>query len=170
MSIERTRLKFVIAKETDEVVGFVSRTPKSKRLRGVPENSDYGKMICVLAEDLKGQVVPNVTYDVELIPMHQKKGYVVISAKRPTFKAAIETIIVRKALYKVTISFGHKVINFDPLHGRSRYSRTISGVIGLLDSRDDIEDRDNVVAQFRKEAVELIRSMQTDGINVVGWE
>ena len=47
---------------------------KTCQLKGVREDSRYGKQICVLAEDLKGTIEPNVLYSVELKPMHKARG------------------------------------------------------------------------------------------------
>ena len=41
---------------TGELIGFVSRHSKTRQLKGVREDSRYGKQICVLAEDLKGTI------------------------------------------------------------------------------------------------------------------
>ena len=71
-------------------------------MKGVRENYARGKQICVLAEDLKGTIDPNVLYSVELKPMHKAKGYVVVAATPVQFPATVETIIVPKTLYKVT--------------------------------------------------------------------
>ena len=49
-------------------------------MKGVWEEYALGKQICVLAEDLKGTIEPNVLYLVELKPMHKAKGYVVVAA------------------------------------------------------------------------------------------
>ena len=64
------------------------------KLKGVREDSRYGKQICVLAEDLKGTIEPNVLYSVELKPMHKAKGYVVVAATPVQFPATVKTIIV----------------------------------------------------------------------------
>ena len=58
------------------------------------KSSHIGKHICVLAEDLKGSIEPNVLYSVELEPMHRAKGYVVVAATSVQFPATVETIIV----------------------------------------------------------------------------
>ena len=76
------------------VAWFVSCHSKTRQLKGVREDSRYGKQICVLAEDLKGTIEPNVLYSVELKPMHKAKGYVVIAATPVQFPATVETIIV----------------------------------------------------------------------------
>ena len=49
-------------------------------MKGVWEEYAFGKQICILTEDLKGTIEPNVLYSVELKPMHKAKGYVVVAA------------------------------------------------------------------------------------------
>ena len=58
------------------------------------KSSHIGEQICVLAEDLKGTIEPNVLYSVELKSMHKAKGYVVVTATSVQFPATVETIIV----------------------------------------------------------------------------
>ena len=60
------------------------------------KSSHIGEQICVLAEDLKGTIEPNVLYSVELKPMHKAKGYVVVAATPVPFPATVEYIIVPK--------------------------------------------------------------------------
>ncbi len=75
---------------------------------GVREDSRFGKQICVLSEDLKGTLEPNILYSVELKPMHKANGYVVVAATPVLFQAHVETVIVPKTLYQVTVTFGNK--------------------------------------------------------------
>ena len=63
-------------------------------MKGVREDSRYGKQICVLVEDMKGTIEPNILYSVELKPMHKAKGYVVVAATPVQFPAIAEYIIV----------------------------------------------------------------------------
>ncbi|PXV57440.1 hypothetical protein CLV62_15224 [Dysgonomonas alginatilytica] len=163
MALETSQIKFAKSEETGELIGFVSRHSKTKKLKGVRENSIYGKKICVLSEELKGTIIPNQLYNVELKAMHQGNGYVVVSAIRALFKATIDTVLVSNALYQVRISFGNKTIYFDPKDGKSPSSRTIDGVIRALTIRNDIEDTDNVIQEFNTQAKELIDRMKTDG-------
>nr|WP_229095530.1 hypothetical protein [Alistipes sp. D31t1_170403_E11] len=102
-------------------------------------------------------------YAVDLKPMHKQHGYVVVAATPILFEAAIETIIVPKTIYQVTVTFGNKKIFFDPKDGRSINSRTIEGVAAVLDARPDIADKEQVIAAFRKQALSLVRNMETDG-------
>lgn len=66
MASETSQLKFAKSEHTGELIGFVSRNSVTHKLKGVREDSRYGKQICVLSENLKGKVEPNVLYDVEL--------------------------------------------------------------------------------------------------------
>lgn len=166
MILEQTQLKFMPSERTGELIGFVSRHSKTKQLRGVREDSFYKKKICVLSEDLKGKILPNVLYAVEMKAMHSGNGFVVVTATPVLFKATIETFLVPKGTYKVTINFGNKTVYYDPLKGKSNSSRTINGVATLLRRRIDIENQEEVISQFKAEALRLLQKMSDDGINI----
>ncbi len=154
---------FAKSERAGELIGFVSRHSKTRQLKGVRENYALGKQICILSEDLKGTIEPNVLYSVELKPMHKARGYVVVAATPEQFPATVETIIVPKTLYKVTVSFGNKTIYLDPKDGKSAMSRTLDGVLPVLRERKDIENHEEAVANFIKQARELIRRFEQDG-------
>ena len=61
MTSEKSQLKFARSEETGELIGFVSRHSKTRKLMGVREDSRFGKQICVLSEDLKGTLEPKHT-------------------------------------------------------------------------------------------------------------
>ncbi|MBF0578173.1 hypothetical protein [Dysgonomonas sp. GY617] len=163
MALEKSQLKFAKSEQTGELIGFVSRHSKTKKLKGVRENSIYGKKICVLSEELKGTIIPNQLYNVELKAMHMGNGYVVVSAIPALFKAILQTVLVSKDIYQVKISFGNKTIYFDPKDGKSPSSRTIDGVIRALAIRKDIDDLENLILEFGVLAKEVIRRMKSDG-------
>ena len=129
MTSEKSQIKFAKSERTGELIGFISRDSKTRQLKGVRENYALGKQICILSEDLKGTIEPNIIYSVELKPMHKAKGYVVVAATPIQFPATVETIIVPKTLYNVTVSFGNKTIYLDPKDGKSAMSRTLDGVL-----------------------------------------
>lgn len=168
MILEKSQLKFAKSECTGELIGFVSRHSKTRKLMGVREDSKFGKQICVLSAELKGQIEPNLLYDVGLKPMHKANGYVVVSACPIFFKAQIETTIVLKAIYQVTIIFGNKKIYFDPKDGKSSQSRTVEGVLSVLSCRKDIENKDDVIQDFLQQAESLIRRMEQDGYIYLG--
>ena len=129
MTSEKSQIKFAKSERTGELIGFISRDSKTRQLKGVRENYALGKQICILSEDLKGTIEPNIIYSVELKPMHKAKGYVVVAATPIQFPATVETIIVPKTLYNVTVSFDNKTIYLDPKDGKSAMSRTLDGVL-----------------------------------------
>ena len=47
MTLEISQIKFAKSDETGELIGFVSRHSKTKKLKGVRESSIFGKKICV---------------------------------------------------------------------------------------------------------------------------
>ncbi len=166
MALEKSQIKFAISEQTGEMVGFVSRHSKTKKLKGVRENSIFGKKICVLSAELKGTILPNVLYNVELKPMHKDNGFVVVSAIPVQFKAEVETVVVPKAIYRINITFGNKTVYFDPKDGKSSSSRTLDGVLEILHSRNDIEDKESVIESFKKEVSVLLQEMERDGFYV----
>lgn len=163
MTSEKSQIKFAKSERTGELIGFVSRHSKTRQLKGVREDSRFGKQICVLSEDLKGTIEPNVLYSVELKPMHKANGYVVVAATPVQFPARVESIIVPKALYKVTMTFGNKTVYFDPKDGKSSMSKTIDGVLDILKERRDIRNLEGVIEDFTRQAQALVRRFEMDG-------
>ncbi len=82
--------------------------------------------------------------------------------------ATVETIIATKTLYKITVSFGNKTIYLDPKDGKSAMSRTLDGVLQILRERKDIENHEEMIADFIKQAQELIRLFEQDGYIYTG--
>jgi hypothetical protein len=163
MASEKSQIKFAKSEHTGELIGFVSRHSKTRQLKGVREDSRFGKQICVLSEDLKGTIEPNVLYLVELKPMHKAKGYVVVAATPVQFQARVESMIVPKALYKVTVTFGNKTVYFDPKDGKSAMSKTIDGVLSILKGRKDIRNLEGVTEDFIRQSQALVRRFEQDG-------
>ena len=56
MTSEKSQIKFAKSERMGMLIGFVSHHSKTRQLKGVREDSRYGKHICVLAEDLKGAI------------------------------------------------------------------------------------------------------------------
>lgn len=162
MTLEKSQIKFAKSNDTGEIIGFVSIHPKTKRLNGVREGSQYRKKICVLAENLKGTIDTNILYDVELKQMHNRNGYVVVSAVPVKLQVQIETITHPKGVYQVTLNFGYKTIYFDPRAGKTKSSNTIEGVIAEIKKRNDIADIDEVIKNFKIQAEKLISLMHKE--------
>ena len=163
MSTERTRLKLIESKD-GKLEGFVSRHPNKGWLFGVRENSRYGKMICLPSDHLKGTLKPNVLYEVKLIPMRSGTGYVIVNAKQVFFTAEIKVTVVPKETYRINISFGNKNIIFDPINGRTASSNTIDGVIGILEQREEISNKKEILHTFVIEAGRLLDRVMKEGL------
>lgn len=170
MASETSQLKFAKSERTGELIGFVSRHPKNHKLIGVREDSRFGKQICVLSEHLKDRIEPDVPYEVELKPMHKASGYVVVSAIPVLYKVQVETIIVPKSLYQVTVTFenGYKTFYFDPKDGKSTQSRTCEGVLSILHGRKDLQNKEGVIQDYLRQAKALVRRMEADGFIYTG--
>lgn len=163
MKVESTQMKFAKSEQTGGMIGFVSRNARTHKLNGVCEDSKYGKKICVLSADLEGKIIPNRLYAVEVKAMHKGGGYVVVSAVPMLFQTVVETIAIPKTNYQVTVSFGNKIVHFDPMNGRTIYSTTRVGVIIVLRERDDIDNIEDVVKEFIKQADKLVERIKRDG-------
>ena len=164
MKLEKTRLKLLESQTKGELVGFVSRHPKAGRLLGVREDSHYGKKICLLSDHLKGKLKPNILYEVSVKPMRSGTGYVIVAAEQIFFVAQVETTIIPKITYRITVKFGNKNIYFDPLNGRTSSSTTIEGVLNVLEQRDDILNKADIIQSFVQEASNLLDRMVKDSV------
>lgn len=160
----RTKLKFVKSDKTDAIISFASQNPKTGRICGVREDSPYPKKVCVLEKRLVPDIVLNALYDVEMIPMHKKDGYIVVDASPVRFKASIYTTYVKKAIYKLEVKFGNKTIVFDPVDGKKDSVRVYEECLALLESRIDLQDHELIIADFKESATKLLKLMQADGV------
>jgi hypothetical protein len=62
---------------------------------------------------------------------------------------------------KITYStFGNKTIYLDPNDCKGAMSRTLDGVLPVLKERKDIKNHEDVIADFIKQAQELIRRFE----------
>ena len=57
---------------------------------------------------------------------------------------------------------------FDPKDGKSAMSLTLDGVLPVLKERKDIENHEEVIADFIKQAQEMIRRFEQDGYIYTG--
>lgn len=159
----RTKLKFIKSEETGAYIGFVSQNPKSKAYCGVRKDSPYPKKVCVLDQKMEWQILTNVLYDVTLVPMHYKNGFVVVEATPCEFRAKIEVTYRPKIEYKVEVKFGNKCIVFNPFDGDKDSIRNINKCRSVLEKRVDIKNLMQVVEDFDKAANSIINRMYSDG-------
>lgn len=158
-----TRLKFCKSKRTGLPIGFVSQNPVNKRIKGVREDSEYPKTVCVVDAPLASDIILDVLYKVAIVPMKNKIGYIVIEAEPHQFRASIEISYIPKACYCVDVKFGNKTIRFDPMDGRKDSMRTLNGCRALLEKRLDIANLNEVLDEFVDAAQEIIKRFRKDG-------
>lgn len=159
----KTKLKFVKSDVTGNYISFVSRNTKNGQIRGVRRDSEYPKKICVVDKSIAFEVMPDVLYDVVMVPMISGKGFVVISMEPSVFRATVETTYVPKAVYVVEVRFGNRKIRFDPLDGRSATVRDLGGCVEFLERRLDIMNRQQVIRDFKEAANLLLEHFHNDG-------
>jgi hypothetical protein len=159
-----TKLKFIKSEQTGAYISFVSQNPKTGRIVGIRQDSEYPKKICIIDRKLSNIIIPNILYDATLIPMKEKNGYIAIEVNPVSFKATVETTYVPKALYKIEVKFGNKTILFDPVDGKKDSVRIVAGVREILEKRMDIKALQQVIDDFSEQADLLMKYYKKDGI------
>lgn len=163
----KTELKFKKSDRTGSWVGFVSVNTKTGYIKGVREDSDEPKKVCVVTRELSSMIEADVLYDVQMIPMRNKNaGYIVVVAEPHAFEAKISSTVVKHAVYKVEVKFGNKTVFFDPKDGKKESTRTVGGVVKYLEHRMDIRDIVQVIDQFQLAANAVLTAYKNDGYYV----
>lgn len=163
----KTKLKFKKSSQTDSWVGFVSVNTKTGYIKGVREDDEQPKKVCVVTHELSPMIEPNVLYDVQMIPMRNKNaGYIVVAAEPHAFEAKISSTVVKHAVYVVEVKFGNKTVIFDPKDGKKDSVRTIDGVVHYLEHRQDIANIVQVIEDFQRTANVVLTAFQNDGYYV----
>ena len=159
----KTKLKFSKSEETGELIAFVNKA-KDGRLLGVREIAPR-KVICVIDEKLKksGLIKENVLYDVEMVKMNYKNGFVVQKAEVAQFPAKIRTNILAKINYQIVIEFGNRKIVYNPFDGRAEKYTKLENVIAYLSSCPDLKDSEELIVKLKKAASIMLNKMANDG-------
>lgn len=159
----KTKLKFSKSDRTGSWVGFVSVNTKNGYIKGVREDAEEPKKVCIASHELAPLIEANVLYDCQLIPMKDKKaGYIVVAAEPHAFEAKINTTVIKNAVYMVEVKFGNKTIKFDPMDGRKDSVRSISGVLNVLKYRKDIKNLLQVLEDFENAANIVLTQYKND--------
>ena len=159
-----TKLKFTKSNETGAYVAYASRHPVTQKWHGVRASSEFPKVICVLDKKLAWTILPNVLYDVTLIPMAEKTGFVAIRATPCEFKATIETSYFPGIRYRAYVKFGNKRIVFDPYEGDKESRWTVTACRAVLEKRVDIKNLAQVIEDFTDAADAILKRMEKDGV------
>ncbi len=170
-----TKLKFIKSDKNGALISFVSQNPVNGVVCGVRQDSPYPKKIVIIDRGLSNNLLLNVLYDCVLIPMTpiiknegtaQQEvfipGYIAVEATPVQFKATITTKYVRGSQYQVEVSFGNKVIRFDPFRGKQETIKSLPACLAVLEKRYDVKDVMYVVENFTAAANELLDILKQD--------
>lgn len=145
----KTLLKLKESEKNGELIGFVY-VDKYNHVWGVHEEDPRKKKICILSKEIdKNSIEPGILYNVQLGDMPLNKGYIIQKIEPVKFKAKIETQIIGHTC-QVIVTFGNKKLYYNPVSGKSVHSRTSEGFLNLLQSRNDIENKEEVLTTVKK--------------------
>lgn len=168
----RTMLKFIKSEKNGALISFVSQNPVNNVVCGVRQDSPYPKKIVIIDREIANNILVNVLYDCVLIPMtkvfnektgaNHIPGYIAIEANPVQFKARITTKYIRGIKYMVEVTFGNKVICFDPFKGQKESVKSLPACRAILEKRCDVKDLMEVVEDFETAAINLMELMKQD--------
>ena len=116
----------------------------------------------VIAKD----IIPNMLYSCSLIPMRNDKGFIAKTANIIQFPGTISTTC-RKNVFNVRITFGNKVIVYDPADKTKRKS-DIKLIAENLRTRFDLQNAQQVAEDFIDNACIIKRLYDQSQSNVWG--
>lgn len=147
----RTKIKFNRSTKNEEtLVGYVTKNEKGV-FRGCREDDQVKKKIVIPDEFLARGMKEGVLYDCELKPMKNGAGFIAVTANVTLFPAVVDTTVTNNR-FKVEVKFGNKRIVFDPQYGNDPCRKTVNGVLEILNQREDIRDKEQVIDAFLRSA------------------
>ena len=168
----RTKLKFIKSEKNGALISFVSQNPVNNVVCGVRQDSPYPKKIVIIDREMANNILVNILYDCVLIPMtptlnektgeNHIPGYIAIEANPVQFQATVTTKYIRGIKYMVEVSFGNKVIRFDPFKGQKESVKSLPACRAVLEKRYDVKDLMDVVEDFEVAALNLLKLMKQD--------
>lgn len=168
----RTKLKFIKSEKNGALISFVSQNPVNNVVCGVRQDSPYPKKIVIIDREMANNILVNILYDCVLIPMtptlnektgeNHIPGYIAIEANPVQFKATVTTKYIRGIKYMVEVSFGNKVICFDPFKGQKESVKSLPACRAVLEKRYDVKDLMDVVESFEVVAHNLLDLLKED--------
>lgn len=171
-----TKLKFIKSERNGALISFVSQNPVNKVVCGVRQDSPYPKKIVIIDREIANNLMVNMLYDCTLIPMtpvlnertgeKHIPGYIAIEANPVQFKATVTTQYIRGIKYHVEVSFGNKVIRFDPFRGVKETTKSLNACRAVLEKRCDVRDLMDVVEDFNTAANNLLTLLKKDMVEI----
>lgn len=172
----RTKLKFIKSERNGALISFISQNPVNKVVCGVRQDSPYPKKIVIIDREIAHNLIVDMLYDCVLIPMTAVQnpktgemhipGYIAIEATPVQFKATVTTKYIRGVKYNVEVSFGNKVIRFDPFRGIKETTKSLNACRAVLEKRCDVRDIMDVVDDFNTAASNLLALMKRDMVDI----
>lgn len=168
----RTKLKFIKSEKNGALISFVSQNPVNNVVCGVRQDSPYPKKIVIIDREMANNILVNILYDCVLIPMtptlnektgeNHIPGYIAIEANPVQFQATVTTKYICGIKYMVEVSFGNKVIRFDPFKGQKESVKSLPACRAVLEKRYDVKDLMDVVESFEVAAHNLLDLLKED--------
>lgn len=168
----RTKLKFIKSEKNGALISFVSQNPVNNVVCGVRQDSPYPKKIVIIDREMANNILVNILYDCVLIPMtptlnektgeNHIPGYIAIEANPVQFQATVTTKYIRGIKYMAEVSFGNKVIRFDPFKGQKESVKSLPACRAVLEKRYDVKDFMDVVESFEVAAHNLLDRLKED--------
>ena len=168
----RTKLKFIKSEKNGALISFVSQNPVNNVACGARQDSPYPKKIVIIDREMANNILVNILYDCVLIPMtptlnektgeNHIPGYIAIEANPVQFKATVTTKYIRGIKYMVEVSFGNKVIRFDPFKGQKESVKSLPACRAVLEKRYDVKDLMDTVESFEEAALNLLDLLKED--------
>ena len=165
MDFIQTKLRFIESDRNGELIAFVHVDTSKDKILGVNENVNCRKLICVLSAELKKRniVRPRILYDVKMVKMGVKQGYVVKYATPTLFSAHVKINIVPKVFYRVVVSWGHKELIYDPFNPANAQHGSLENIVREMDKRVDIYHKSYAIVRFLRAAKQVLSQMEADG-------
>lgn len=166
MDFIQTKLRFVESDRNGELIAFAHVNAKTGKVYGVNEDKPYRKLICVLSSELKKRniVRPGVLYDVKMVKMGVKQGYVVKYATPTLFSVRIKTQVTPGVFYRVIVSWGHKELVYDPYLPAHPNHASLDNIVKEMEKRDDIMNKRYAIVRLLRAAKIIFQKMGADGI------
>lgn len=141
----KTNIKFYrgLNNIEDRLYGFVTKKDGSWRGCRVDEPK---KRIVFVDRDIAKDIVPNILYKCNLIPMHSKEGFIAKTAKLLQFPATI-AMTCNDNIYRIHVRFGNKDIIYDP-SSKDQQRNDIQAIANNLRKRLDLENAQRVAEDF----------------------
>lgn len=119
--------------------------------RGVSSFRECKKKICLLAQDVKTKINPDLIYDALLIPMRSKRGFVVVHVKPHLYKVSFLTVMLHD-MHFIEMRYGRSVQTY-------RYGDDAKAFIDSIRCSECIKDKPSVIARFLKNIKKLNASL-----------